>query len=58
MGTTLIAAIKYLMACDRITVSELRWLESIIDNPAKWTFNDTRKLEDLYSKQMEAGQNE
>lgn len=50
LNKTLIAAIKSLMRCDKIAVAEMRWLESIIDNPAKWTFYDVRKLEALYAK--------
>lgn len=51
-NTLVVSALKLLMECDRIMVSEQRWLESILDNPAKWTFADMRKLESLYCQHL------
>jgi hypothetical protein len=48
-NTTIIVVIKTLMTHQNIKVAELRWLESIIDNPAKWTFGDIRRLEEMAS---------
>lgn len=51
-NATLLQAIKSLIDCNRITVAEYNWLGTILDNPAKWSFDDVRRLEALYCKQF------